>query len=101
SNAIGTDKLQLLVIGSSIEPQALVGINHQTLPVTYRSNENAWIRSDIFGKWLETLDKKFRLENRQILLLIDGAACHFDLNKTTANIPSNAQDTSDDEESTN
>ncbi|CAG8484344.1 18377_t:CDS:2, partial [Racocetra fulgida] len=65
SNAIGTDKLQPLVIGS------------------------------------KTLNKKFCLENHQILLLIDGAACHFDPNKTTANILSNAQDTSDDEESTN
>ncbi|CAG8795695.1 22663_t:CDS:2 [Gigaspora margarita] len=49
-----------LVVGSSIEPRALSGINHATLPVTYHANLKAWMRSEIFGEWLKELDQKFR-----------------------------------------
>ncbi|CAG8798484.1 7603_t:CDS:2, partial [Cetraspora pellucida] len=48
-NTTGTEKIKPLVIGSSIEPRALSGINHAILPVTYCSNLKAWMKSDIYG----------------------------------------------------
>ncbi|CAG8605068.1 406_t:CDS:2, partial [Gigaspora rosea] len=48
-NATGTKKLKPIVIGSSIEPRALFGIHYANLPVTYRANAKAWMRSDIFA----------------------------------------------------
>ncbi|CAG8552898.1 10380_t:CDS:2, partial [Scutellospora calospora] len=52
ANATGTEKLKPIVIGSSIEPHALA-----------------------------QLDRKFRLENRHILLLVDGATSHYNPNE--------------------
>ncbi|CAH1769692.1 4831_t:CDS:2, partial [Entrophospora sp. SA101] len=39
---------------------------------------SAWMRTDIFEKWLRDLDTVFRVENRNILLLIDNAPSHTD-----------------------
>ncbi|CAG8793570.1 3961_t:CDS:1, partial [Racocetra fulgida] len=80
ANATETEKLKPIVIGSSIEPHALVRLNYDALPVTYRSNLKAWMRTDIFCEWITTLDNKFRLENRHILLLVDGATSHYNPN---------------------
>ncbi|CAG8695783.1 1010_t:CDS:2, partial [Racocetra fulgida] len=80
ANVTGTEKLQPIVIGSSIEPKALVRLNYDTLLVTYRANSKAWMRTKIFCKWLLKLDEKFRLENRQILLIVDGATSHYNPN---------------------
>ncbi|CAG8821232.1 15219_t:CDS:2, partial [Racocetra fulgida] len=49
------------------------------------SNLKAWMRSDIFGEWLTELDKKFCLENRHILLLVDGALSHYNPNEPNEN----------------
>ncbi|CAG8854907.1 35700_t:CDS:2, partial [Gigaspora margarita] len=66
-----------IVIGPSIEPRALSGINHSNLPVMYCSNPKAWMRSDIFAEWLKDLDNQFRLQNQKILLLFNNATSHF------------------------
>lgn len=105
ANATGTEKLKPLVIGSSIEPRALARLNYDALPVTYRANLKAWMRTDIFCEWLTELDRKLRLENRHILLLVDNASSHYDPNESNdesngsneSNGPneSNSQDTSE------
>lgn len=102
ANATGTEKLKPIVIGSSIEPHALARLNYDTLPVTYRSNLKAWMRSDIFGEWLTELDRKFRLENRRILLLVDGATSHYNPNKDNDsnenNVPNEDNDSNENSE---
>ncbi|GBB89547.1 hypothetical protein RclHR1_16270001 [Rhizophagus clarus] len=77
TNAIGTQKLKPLVIGSSKNPRCLYRVNRNSLPCTYYANSKAWMRSDIFGEWLEYINNKFRTQNRKILLLIDNASSHF------------------------
>ncbi|CAB4381270.1 unnamed protein product [Rhizophagus irregularis] len=52
-------------------------INKSNLPVIYRANSKAWMRSDIFIEWLHYLDNWFRTMDRKILLLIDNAGSHF------------------------
>jgi len=42
----------------------------------YRSNQKAWMRSDIWKEWLHYIDSGFRIQNRQVLLLVDNAASH-------------------------
>ncbi|CAG8448436.1 304_t:CDS:2 [Scutellospora calospora] len=66
ANATGSEKLKLIVIGSSIEPHALARLNYDTLP-------------------LIELDKKFRLENWHILLSVDGASSHYNPNESNEN----------------
>ena len=76
TNAIGTSKLKPLVIGKYEHPRCFKNINMLMLPVTYKANSKAWMRHDIFENWLRDLDYKFRLEQRQIILLIDNASSH-------------------------
>ncbi|GBC02620.1 hypothetical protein RclHR1_04710008 [Rhizophagus clarus] len=80
TNAIGTQKLKLLVIGSSKNPRCLYRVNRNSLPCIYYANSKAWMRSDIFGEWLEYINNKFQIQNRKILLLIDNTSSHFNPN---------------------
>ena len=66
-----------LVIGKSLNPRCFKNINKSALPVTYRANSKAWMRSDIFIEWLKYLDNYFRIKNKKILLLIDNAGSHL------------------------
>jgi hypothetical protein len=66
-----------LVIGKSLNPRCFKNINKSALPVTYRANSKAWMRSNIFIEWLQHLDRWFRTMDRKILLLIDNAVSHF------------------------
>ncbi|CAB5393057.1 unnamed protein product [Rhizophagus irregularis] len=63
-----------------------------TLPVIYRANSKAWMRSDIFIEWLKHLDYYFRTMDRRVLLLIDNAGSHFNPKRFKKN------DDMDDEE---
>ncbi|GES76664.1 tigger transposable element-derived protein 6-like [Rhizophagus clarus] len=51
--------------------------NKSAFPVTYRANSKAWIRSDIFLKWLNHFDYYFRTLNQKILLFINNVSSHF------------------------
>ena len=62
------------------------------LPVTYRNNKKAWMRTDIWEKWLKFIDKGFRIQGRQVLLLVDNASSH------TAPETSNPTEVQDDTE---
>ncbi|GET03376.1 tigger transposable element-derived protein 6-like [Rhizophagus clarus] len=77
TNAIGTQKLKPLVIGSSKNPKCLHQVNRNFLSCTYHANSKAWMRNNIFGEWLEYMNNKFRVQNRKILLLIENASSHF------------------------
>jgi hypothetical protein len=76
SNAIGSHKLRPLVIGHSKKPRCFNGLNLSQLPVTYKNNSRAWMRSDIWEDWLRYIDAGFRIQNRKILLLVDNAPSH-------------------------
>ncbi|CAB4441110.1 unnamed protein product [Rhizophagus irregularis] len=77
SNSTGSHKFPPLVIGKANNPRCFKNINKTSLPVTYRANSKAWMRSDIFVEWLHHLDNWFRVMDRKILLLIDNAGSHF------------------------
>ena len=85
-NATETEKLKPLVIGSLISSRALFHINYDTLPVIYHANSRAWMRNDIFSEWLKDLDQRFRIQNHQVLLLVDNASSHFHDQSNIANI---------------
>ena len=65
------------MIGKSLNPRCFKNINKSALPVTYRANSKAWMRSDIFIEWLKYLNNYFRIKNKKILLLIDNAGSHL------------------------
>ena len=74
ANFDGSEKLTPLVIGKFAKPRCLTGI--KILPVLYDCNMNSWMTSKIFEEWLHSIDKKFRKEERNVVLLVDNCASH-------------------------
>jgi hypothetical protein len=75
-NSTGSHKIKPLVIGKAARPMTLRSLNMNNLLVTYQSNAKAWMTSEIFNKWLKTLNTQMVNRNKRILLLIDNASCH-------------------------
>lgn len=76
TNADGTDRLPLLVIGKSKMPRCFKGINLTNLGITYFNNTAAWMTALIFREWIADWDKKLRVRGRKILLLVDNMSGH-------------------------
>ena len=76
SNADGSDKLSLLIIGSSLKPHCFSRnrINIASINIMWRHNKKAWMTTVIMLEWLTWFDK--RIHGRKILLLIDGFSAH-------------------------
>lgn len=83
SNATGSHKLRLLVIGKSKKPRSFTGEKAKNLPVDYFNQKKGWMNRDIFQQWFEKifvpevrkhLDSK-NLPNKAVLL-IDNAPSH-------------------------
>uniref|UniRef100_A0A914C297 DDE-1 domain-containing protein n=1 Tax=Acrobeloides nanus TaxID=290746 RepID=A0A914C297_9BILA len=73
SNASGTEKLPLLVIGKSARPRCF---NNARPPVEYAANKKAWMTGDLFERWLRKWDNRLRSTNRKILLFLDNFTGH-------------------------
>lgn len=83
SNADGTHKLPLFVIGKSKKPRAFKNINLSSLPVYYRSQKSAWMDSNLFKSWfidefVPSVEKYLKQKNLPVraLLLLDNAPSH-------------------------
>lgn len=44
--------------------------------VDYYNNEKAWMTTIIFEDWLKKFNSRLKLQNRNILLLVDNATSH-------------------------
>ena len=73
ANMDSSYKLPLLVIGKSKKPRAFKNMG---VPVKYTANSKAWLTSDIFIKWLKSVDKSMKLENRKIAMIVDNCSAH-------------------------
>ena len=51
SNASGSHKMPLFVIGKSKRPRAFKNVNLAALPVYYRHQSSAWMDSQLFKEW--------------------------------------------------
>ena len=69
------EKLTPLVIGRSANPRCFRGVT-ACLPVTYAANKKAWMTSDLFQSWLNTVNINMKRENRSILLFVDNCSAH-------------------------
>lgn len=83
SNASGTNKLPLMVIGKSAKPRCFKNMNMDSLPVYYKNQKKAWMDRDLFKNWFEKQFvpnvKAYNEENGlplRALLLIDNAPSH-------------------------
>jgi hypothetical protein len=50
------------------------------LPVIWCYIKKAWMTSEIFSEWMNEANRKMKLVNRKILLFVDIATSHVDLN---------------------
>jgi DDE superfamily endonuclease len=73
ANMSGTEKLPLLVIGKYENPRCFKG---KTKPLRYESNSKAWMRGDIFERYLDSLDRQFTRQNRKVILFVDNCPAH-------------------------
>ena len=99
ANATGSHKLRPLVIGKSLNPRCFKNFNKSALPVIYRANKKAWMRSDIFVEWIQHLDYYFRTMDRKILLLVDNAGSHFNPKVFEDNVSDDDESNSEQESS--
>lgn len=81
TNAAGTHKLSLLLIGKAKKPRCFKNI--RSLPVTYTAQKNAWMDSKLFLDWFENdfikNVKTWRQDHHKtgkVLLLLDNAPSH-------------------------
>ena len=52
SNASGTHKLPLVVIGKAQKPCGIMNMNVSSFPICYRGQKPAWMNKCIFKDWL-------------------------------------------------
>lgn len=89
SNASGTHKVKMLVIGKAMNPRAFKNVN---LPVDYKAQNKGWMTKSVFIEWFEQLFipsvksflKKQNLPQKALLIL-DNCPGHpyvEDLNKS-------------------
>ncbi len=73
-NADGSERL-LVVIGKSREPRYFRGIKN--LPIwLYFYNTSAWMTSEILSQIMLKLDKKFKQQKRNVLVMLDNCSSH-------------------------
>ena len=75
-NSTGTEKLYSLFIHKYENPRALKNINKNSLPVNYYWNKKSWMQVSIWNDYLKKLDSRMRVQNRNILLLINNTPTH-------------------------
>jgi hypothetical protein len=61
----------------------LKNINKNSLPVNYYWNKKSWMQVSIWNDYLKKLDSHMRVQNRNILLLVDNAPTHALYETTT------------------
>ena len=85
SNASGTIKLPIHLIGKAKKPRCFKGINMELLPVVYSAQKNAWMEASIFREWFHNHFVPYIQErlgdDREAVLLLDNCAAHPDVDE--------------------
>lgn len=71
TNATGSDRLPLWLIGTAKTPRALRGVNMRAIGCIWRWNKKAWMRSGIMGEWLTNQTHLSGILSTQTFLKID------------------------------
>ena len=86
SNADGSNKLNLVFIGTAAKPRSLPAKEY--LPVNYYSSKNAWMTQTIFRAWFHNnfipAVRQFSNENNlepKALLVLDNCTAHHEANQ--------------------
>ncbi|GBM68410.1 Tigger transposable element-derived protein 4 [Araneus ventricosus] len=75
ANQSGKEKLPPLMIRRYKKPRCFAKI--KSFPMMYKSNPKVWMTSEIFGDWLNGIDKEMAEKKRRILLFIGNCNAHY------------------------
>lgn len=75
-----------LIIGKSQHPRCFKNININQLPVKYFANKKSWMTAKIFERYLVDLYLAMVKSNRNILLLLDNATSHPNIELTNVKL---------------
>lgn len=66
-----------IIIGNAKRPRCFGRVDiEKSHKVMWRFNKKSWMTSVIFDEILKAFDRKMRLEGRKVLLTLDNATCH-------------------------
>ena len=71
TNATGTDRLMVWVIGKSKNPRCFKSVQRRLLGVEYRNNKTKWMTGQIVVEYLNWLNNYMAAQNRHVLLFMD------------------------------
>ena len=74
-------KVPIFVIWKSKNPRCFKNVKH--LPCEYKSQKKSWMNREIFEEWVRKLDRKFRADDRKIVLIIDTCPAHPPISNLT------------------
>lgn len=73
SNALG-EKIPMFVIGKYAKPRCFKHVRN--IPCRYRSQKKAWMDGTLFEEWLHELDRKFEMQGRNVVMIVDNCPAH-------------------------
>ena len=76
TNATGSDRMPLWLIGTAKTPRALRNLNISALGCVWKWNRRAWMRGDIMQEWFRSFYKHIGTQ-RQVVLLLDNFSAHL------------------------
>ncbi|NWU72659.1 TIGD3 protein, partial [Pterocles burchelli] len=76
TNADGSEKVPLRVVGESPRPRCLHGVNLPQMPWSYRAGSPAGVTAALFAEWLRELNEGMRRRGKSILLLLTRHQAH-------------------------
>lgn len=83
TNASGTEKLPLTVLGKTKKPRWLPDKPEN---VRYIGTSKGWMTVSVFQQWLSELNDEMVLANRKILILFDNAPVHIEPEVPLSNV---------------
>jgi len=94
ANTEGDFMVKPMMLCHSLNPRTLKNKNKQVLPVYWRANRKAWVKSELLMDWFHTcfvpqVERYLAGKNLlfKVLLLLDNAPGHpMDLNETSSSI---------------
>ncbi|KAJ5368085.1 uncharacterized protein N7496_007845 [Penicillium cataractarum] len=81
TNATGSDRIPLWVIGHKEMPGALRGVNLKAMDCQWRHNQQAWVDVQIMSEWLTMF--YHHVGSRRVVLLLDDKPAHQAALETT------------------
>ncbi len=75
-NSDGSDIIKPYIVGLYQNSRCFVNIDHSSLTYTYCANGNAWMVTNLFEEFLNLLNVHFRLDNKNIDLILNNDSTH-------------------------